>query len=458
MPPLVPVRLSPERMQSIGVQTATVTRTVVNDEIRATGTVGMDEHLISSVQVRFKGYIRRVFASASLQFVRQGAPLFTIYSPELVAAENEYLVALRNRDRLQSSTVEGVGSSAADLVTAAEARLRQWDVPDAVIKQVAETGSPVSEMLVSSPASGYIVERNALPNLNVEPATRLYTIADLSRVWVDAQVFPEDVGRVKPGDPAAITLDAYAGRTIHGRVESILPQVDTTTRTGRIRIDLANPQVLLKPGMYVKVVFNVSLGPQIVIPATAVLMTGINSVAFLYREHGQLIPQTVETGQRVGDNVIVLKGLSSGQRVVSSANFLVDSESQLQAAAGAFTPPPPGAGTPTQTPSQQITIDFTTTPSPPQRGNNQFRARLTDTQGKPVSNANVTVVFYMAAMPAMGMAAMTTRSELQPSEQGVYSGSGKLESGGTWQVTITARRGGTVLGAKQMNMTATGGM
>ena len=458
MPPLAPIQLSPGRMQSIGVQTATVTRTVLKDDIRATGTVGMDEHLVSYVQVRFNGYIRRVFASASLQFVRQGDPLFTIYSPELVAAENEYLVALRNRDRLESSTVEGVRSSAADLVTAAEARLRQWNVPDTVIKQVAETGSPVSDMLVSSPVSGYIVERNAFPNLNVEPATRLYTIADLSRVWVDAQVFPEDIGRLKPGDPADITLDAYAGQTIHGRIESILPQVDTTTRTGRIRIDLANPEVRLKPGMYVNAIFKVSLGPQIVIPATAVLMTGTNSVAFLYLDDGQLIPQTVETGQRVGDNVIVLKGLSSGQRVVSSANFLVDSESQLQAAAGTFTPPPPGAGTATQTPAQQITIDFTTTPSPPQRGNNQFRVQLTDIQGKPVSNANVTVVFYMAAMPAMGMAAMTTTSELQPSEPGVYSGSGKLESGGTWQVTITARRGGTVLGAKQMNVTATGGM
>lgn len=456
-PPLAPVQLSPERIQSIGVETATVTRTVVTDDIRATGTVGINERLISYVQVRFQGYIRRVFASASLQFVKKGDPLFTIYSPELVAAENEYLVALRNRDRLQSSTVEGVGSSAADLVTAAEARLRQWDVPDAVIKQVAEIDSPVSEMLVASPTSGYIIERNALPNSYVEPATRLYTLANLSRVWVDAQLFPEDIGRVKPGDPADITVDAYPGRTIHGRIESILPQVDMTTRTGRVRIDLPNPGVRLKPGMYVNVDFRISLGSHMVVPASAVFMTGAKSIAFLYRDDGQLTPQPVEPGQRVGDNLIVLKGLSTGQRVVSSANFLVDSESELQAAVGAFTPPAPGAGTATQRP-EQITIDFTTLPSPPQRGNNQFRARLTDAQSKPISNANVTVVFYMPAMPAMGMAAMTTKSELQLTQPGVYSGSGTLESGGTWQVTITARRGGAVLGTKQMNIAATGGM
>lgn len=456
--PLAPVQVSPERMQSIGVQTAEVTRTVVTSDVRATGTVGINEHLISYVQVRFSGYIRVVFASASLQFVKKGDPLFTIYSPELVAAENDYLVALRNRDRLQASTIEGVGSSAADLVVAAEARLRQWDVSDAVIKQVAETGSPVAEMLVSAPASGYIIERNALPNLNVEPSTRLYTLADLSRVWIDAQIFPEDLGRVKPGDPADITVDAYPGRTFRGRIDSVLPQIDLTTRTGRVRIDLPNPEVRLKPGMYVNVDSRISLGSQVVVPAGAVLMTGTKSIAFLYRGDGRLIPQPVEPGQRVGDNLIVLKGLSSGQRVVSSANFLIDSESQLQAAAGAFTPPVPGAGRVEQKPEQQSTIDFTTVPSPPQKGNNQFRLRLTDAQGKPVSNANVTVVFYMAAMPAMGMAAMTTKSELQTTGPGVYSGSGKLDSGGTWQVTITARHGGTVLGTKQMNITATGGM
>jgi Cu(I)/Ag(I) efflux system membrane fusion protein/cobalt-zinc-cadmium efflux system membrane fusion protein len=457
-PQLAPVQLSPERMQSIGVQTAMVTRTIVTDDIRATGSVAINERLVSYVQVRFSGYIRKVFASASLQFVQKGDPLFTIYSPELVAAENEYLVALRNRNRLQSSAVEGVGSGAADLVSAAEARLRQWDISDLVIKQAAETGSPVSEILVTAPTSGYITERNALPNLYVEPATRLYTLADLSRVWVDAQLFPEDIGRVRPGDAANITVDAYPGRAIRGRIESILPQVDMSTRTGRVRIDLPNPGLRLKPGMYANVDSKVSLGSQVIVPAAAVLMTGTGAMAFLYQSDGQLVPREVQAGPRIGDNLIILKGLSPGQQVVSSANFLVDSESQLQAAAGAFTPPAPGAGNAPQVLAQQITIEFSTVPSPPQKGKNEFRVRLTDTQGKPISNANVAVVFHMAAMPAMGMAAMATKSELDPTGPGAYSGSGTLESGGTWQVTITVRRGGAVLGAKQMNVTATGGM
>lgn len=456
-PALAPIQLSPERLQSIGVETAVVTRGPVSDDIRATGTVAINERLLSYVQVRFSGYIRKVFANAPLQFVKKGDPLFTIYSPELVAAENEYLVALRNQTRLQSSALEGVAEGASELVSSANARLRQWDVPASVIQQVEGTRAPVSEMLVTAPASGFITERNALPNLYVEPATRLYTLADLSRVWVDAQVFPEDMVRFKPGDTAEITSDAYGGRTIRGRIEAVLPEVDMATRTGRIRLDLSNADLRLKPGMYVNVDLKVSLGTQLTVPSTAVLMTGTRSIVFLDRGNGQLVPQDVEVGQRVGERSIILKGLSSGQRVVSSANFLVDSESQLQAAAGAFSPTVPGAGV-MQSGQQQVNIDLTTVPSPPQKGNNQFRVKLTDSQGKPIPDATVTVVFYMAAMPAMGMAAMSTKSDLQTSSSGIYTGSGVLGSGGTWQITITARRNGSVLASKQLSMNATGGM
>lgn len=458
VPALAPVQMSAERMQSIGIETALVERGQVAEDIRATGTVVINDRLLSYVQVRFSGYIRKVFASAALQFVRQGDPLFTIYSPELVAAENEYLVALQNQRRLQASTIDGVSSGATDLVKGAEARLRQWDLPESVIRQVSETGSPVSEMVVTAPSSGYITERNALPNLFVEPATRLYTLADLSQVWVEAQLFPEDIGRVKAGDVAEITMDAYPGRTVRGHIEMVLPQVDMATRTGRVRIELPNPGVRLKPGMYVNADLKLGLGQQTTVPATAVLMTGARSVAFLYRNDGQLIPTDVETGQPIGDKLVILKGLSPGQRVVSSANFLVDSESQLQAAAGAFAPPSPVQNAAAQTSGQQLNIDFTTAPNPPQRGNNRFRVRVTDAQGKPVFDAGVTVTFYMPAMPAMGMAAMTTQSALQPSGPGVYDGSAALQSGGTWQVTITVRRGGSAIGTKQIDLNATGGM
>jgi Cu(I)/Ag(I) efflux system membrane fusion protein/cobalt-zinc-cadmium efflux system membrane fusion protein len=446
-------------MQSIGVEIASVERTTVTDDIRATGIVAVNERLLSYVQVRFSGYIRTVFANAPFQFVQKGDPLFTIYSPEVATAENEYLVALRNRDRLRSSAVDGVASGAADLVNGAEARLLQWDVPENVLKQVAAKGSEIPDLVVRAPVSGYITERGALPNLFVEPATRLYTLADLSQIWVNAAIFPEDIGRIKPGDVADISVDAYPGRTVRGRIEVILPEVDPTTRTGRARIELRNPDLRFKPGMYVNADLKVNLGRQVTVPANAVLMNGNRSTAFVYRDDGRLVPQDMEVGGRVGDKLIVLKGLTPGQKVVSSANFLFDSESQLQAAAGGFTPPPPGAGTSTQaSQQQQINIGLSTVPSPPQRGSNKLEVRLTDAQRKAVNEVNVSVVFYMAAMPAMGMAAMTARSELDPTGGGLYRGTAVLESGGTWQVTISVRRGGSVVATKQLSVNATGSM
>jgi Cu(I)/Ag(I) efflux system membrane fusion protein/cobalt-zinc-cadmium efflux system membrane fusion protein len=458
--PLAPVQLTPERMQSIGVRTGTVEWKQITDHIRATGNVDTNERLVSYVQVRFSGYIRKVFANATYQFVKKGDPLFTIYSPDIVAAQNEYLLALRNENLLGQSAVDGVASGTHALTAAAEARLRQWDIPQAEIAGVKETRQPISDLQIGSPVSGYITERNALPNLYADPSTRLYTIADLSRVWVYAQVFQDDVGRLKPGDPARITVDSYSGRVFSGRIESILPQVDLATRTVRIRLDIANPDLKLKPGMFVNVDFDTNLGRQLIVPSSAVLQSGVRQLAFVDQGGGRLEPKEVATGARVGDDLIILKGLSAHQRVVTSANFLIDSESQLQAAAGSYAPPPPGASAAAPQPSQngRATIQFTTNPAPPRKGSNVFRVSLTQPNGVPLSGADVSVTFYMPAMPAMGMAAMTTTSKLTATADGVYQGTGVLESGGSWQVTISAQKSGQAIATKQLRVNATGGM
>ncbi len=458
--PLAPLQLTPERMQSIGVETGTVEWKQISDHIHATGTVDINERLVSYVQVRFSGYVRKVFADATYQFVNKGDPLFTIYSPELIASQNEYLLALQSEHRLSRSTVDGVASGAAALTEAAAARLRQWDIPQTEIAAVKEAGKPIPDLEITSPVSGYITERNALPNLYVEPATRLYSIADLSRVWVYAQIFQDDVGRLKPGDAARITVDSYSGRVFHGRIESILPQVDMATRTVRVRLDIANPEVRLKPGMFVNADFETNLGRQLVVPASAVLQSGTRQLTFLDQGEGRLVPKEVVTGPRVGDALIVVSGLSAHQRVVTSANFLIDSESQLQAAAGSYLPPPPGASAATPQPSQnaQANIEFTTDPVPPRKGNNVIRVKLTDAKATPVTGADVSVTFYMAAMPAMGMAAMTTTVKLNGVDGGMYQGAGVLQSGGTWQVTISAQKNGQSLGTKQLHVNATGGM
>jgi len=459
---LAPVQLTPERMQSIGVKTGTVEYKQLSDDIRATGTVEIDERLLSYVQVRFPGYLREVFANATYQYVRKGEPLFTIYSPDLVATQQEYLLAQRNQKLLQSSSVDGVAAGAATLSAAAEQRLEQWEVPQSEVAKLKEKGKPVTDLTVYSPVSGYITERNALPNLYVEPSTRLYTVADLSRVWVNAQIFQDDIGRLKPGDRTAITVDSYPGRTFAGAIEEILPQVDMATRTVRVRLAIANPGLKLKPGMFVNVDLKTSLGRQLVVPASAVFQSGTRQLVFLDHGNGSLEPKEIAVGPRVGDDFVVLMGLEAHQSIVTSANFLIDSESQLQAAAGAFVPPAPGAGSNSSSTSApaaaQVNVDFTSDPNPPKKGSNVLRVRLTGTGNTPVTGASVTVTFYMAGMPAMGMAAMNTTSTLTDKGNGLYEGGASLSSGGTWQVTIAARKDSQLIATKQLRVNVEGGM
>ena len=458
---LTPIQLTPQRMQSIGVRFGTVAYKTVSDEIRVTGNVDADETRISYVQVRFPGWIRKVYADATYRYVRKGQSLFTIYSPDLVATEQEYLLARQNQQQLSSSTVAGVSAGAASLANAAEERLAQWEVPQEEIFKLESTGKVITDLTFNAPASGYITEKNVLPNMYVQPDTKLYTVADLSTVWVNAQVFQPDIGKIKPGDGAQITVDAYPGKTFSGRVDQILPQVDANTRTVRVRLVLANPQLKLKPGMYVNVVLKVSLGQQLVVPASAVLQSGTSQVVFVNRGDGNLEPRQVMTGARVGDEFIVTKGLKPSESIVTSANFLIDSESQLQAAAGGYVPPPPGAGGASASSSSQAAqanAELTTEPSPPHKGSNIFRVKLTGANKSPISGAQVVVTFYMAAMPAMGMAAMNTHVNLAYKGNGMYEGKGDLGSGGTWQVTITAIQNGQTIASKHFTVNAEGGM
>jgi RND family efflux transporter MFP subunit len=458
--PLVPVQLSPERMQSIGVTFGSVQMRDIRGEIRATGNVDVDERRVAYVQTRFAGWLRKVYANASYQFVRKGQPLFTIYSPDLVTTQQEYLLAIRNQRQLQTSSVSGVSQGAVSLVTAARDRLRQWNISDSEISKIEQSAKPITELTIYSPVSGYLTERNALPNMFVQPETKLYTVADLSSVWVHAQVFQNDIAKLNPGDPAEVTVDAYPGKLFRGRVEQILPQVDLSTRTVRVRLTLPNPNLLLKPGMFVNVSLKTPARQAMVVPASAVLRSGTKQIVFIDRGNGMLDPKEVQLRERVGDAYLVEKGLAVGDHVVTSANFLIDSESQLQAAAGAFTPPPPGAGgaAAMREPAQQARAELNTDPDPPHKGKNTFRVKLSTADGKPISGAQVTVTFFMAAMPAMGMAEMKTASTLKDKGNGTYEGGGELGSGGTWQVTILARQNGRVLVNKQLTVSATGGM
>ena len=455
---LAPLHLTADQENAIGVRVGTAEYKEFSDDIRATGIVAVDERLLSYVQVRFSGYVRKVFANAIYEYVRKGQPLFTIYSPELLATQQEYLLARQNQASVSNSPVEGVASGAANLSAAAEQRLEQWDVPVSELARLKQTASPITDLTINSPVSGYITELNAVANLFVQPATRLYSIADLSRVWVNAEVFQNDAGRLKPGNTASITVDAYPGRTFTGRVEEILPQVDAATRTVQARIVVSNSGLKLKPGMFVNVDLNCASGRQLAVPAAAVFQTGTRQLVFLDEGNGAYVPQEVTLGPASGDEVAVLSGLQPHQRIVTSANFLLDSESQLQAAAGApaVSNSAQTAGTASQQPTASIA--FSTDPATPAKGENVFRVKLTSARGAPLDGAAVTVTFYMPAMPAMGMSAMKTSVKLTPKGSGIYEGAGQLGSGGSWQVSITAEQNGKTIAVKQTRVNAEGGM
>ena len=458
-PPLGPVQLSPQRLQSIGVRISEVQNKEVDDRIPTTGNVAVDETRLAYVQVRFSGYIQKVFADATYQYVRKGQPLFTLYSPDLVATEREYLLARKNQQQLFRSADSEIASDAASLVEAAAARLTQWGIPQREIQRLESTGQVQQALEVDSPVSGYITEREALPNKYAEPDTRLYTMADLSTIWVFAQVFQNDLGRIVVGHAASLTVDTYPGKTFSGRVDFIYPEIDATTRTARVRLKFPNPHLDLVPGMFVNLSLTVPAGRHPVVPATGVLQTGTRQVVFVDHGGGRLEPREVQLGARVGDDYIVLKGLEIGERVVTSANFLIDSESQLQAALGTFESSASGAddtaGTRT---AQQATLDLTTVPSPPRKGSNSLRVRITDANHQPVPSVQVTVTLFMAAMPAMGMAAVRVVVPLEDSGGGLYEGQADLSTGGTWQVSTVARRNDQIVASHQLSIDVTGGM
>src|SRR5947209_7411691 len=231
-----------------------------------------------------------------------------------------------------------------------------------------------------------------------------------------------------------------------------------TTRTVRARLACSNSDLKLTPGMFLNVALKVPMGKKLVIPTSGVLQSGTRQIVFVNRGDGYLEPREVELGARAGDDFVVLKGLKEGEEIVTSANFLIDSESQLQAALGAFTPPPPGAGSAGVINAPQANVEFTTEPNPPRKGRNTIRVKLSEAGGAVIPGAEVSVTFFMPAMPAMGMAAMRTPVTLSDRGNGLYEGSAQLDSGGTWQVTVVAKKNGQTVASKQLSVNATGGM
>lgn len=327
-------RISPEKQQLIGVQYGTVENQSLSKSLRAVGRAAFDETKIVRINPKIEGWIEDVFVDFTGKLVKKGQPLLTIYSPDLVQTQEEYLLALKSRKQLSESPFGEAVNFSESLVQSARRRLELWDVTEAQIKELETRGAPSRTMTLYAPESGFVMTRNAFPKQRVMPETELYQLADLSNIWIVADIYEFEAADIKLGQPATVTLSSYPGRNFSGKITYIYPQVDNTTRTLKVRIELANKDFLLKPDMYADVTLYIGYGNRLVVPQEAVMDSGSEQLVYVSLGDGYFEPRKVQLGAKVDNKYVVIAGLKAGERVVTSGNFLVDSESKLQSAAG----------------------------------------------------------------------------------------------------------------------------
>jgi len=336
LPGQAEVKISPERQQLIGVRTGPVERRPLDQTIRTVGKVDYDERKVAHVHTRIDGWIKQIFANYTGQLVKKNQPLFTLYSPELVATQEEYLLALRARQRLGDSPFADVAAGSAGLLEAARRRLQLWEVSEGQIAELERSGKPLLEVSILSHSDGFVVEKQALEGMRVEAGEDLYTLADLADVWVLADLYEYELPLVQVGQRAGVTLSYYPGEEFRGEVVYIYPYLESQTRTAKMRVELSNPGWKLKPGMFANVEIQTQRGEGLVVPGSAVLDSGEHRIVFVAKGEGRFEPRQVRLGGRAGEGYEVLAGLEEGEEVLTSANFLIDSESQLKAALGAM--------------------------------------------------------------------------------------------------------------------------
>lgn len=328
------VQITPEKQQLIGVEMGSPEYTAASDSIRAVAKVALDETHIAKVQSKIEGWVDEVFVDFTGKYVQKGQPLITVYSPEALATQSELLLAARAKNQAHENPVHEMMASSTNMLEAARKRLSLWDISDEQIDQVLKSGKPIKNLTLYSPISGYVMERNVFSKQKVMPDTMLYTVADLSRVWVIADVYEYEAANVRLLQPATFTLSYLPGKTFRGKVSYIMPQVDKESRTVKVRIDLDNPGNVLKQEMYGDVELKTGGMRRLTVPQSAVVNSGQRQVVFVDRGSGYFEPREIKAGAHLGGRVEILSGLKPEDRIVISGNFLIDSESQMKQAAG----------------------------------------------------------------------------------------------------------------------------
>lgn len=466
--------------QLIGVRSAPAAHRSLEQEIRTVGTVDYDERRLSQVTLKVSGWVKDVFVNSVGRPVRKGEPLFTLYSPDLLATQDEYLLAVKTQAQLAASPLAEAKANAVALVASARDRLRLWDLTDAQITTLERRGTAEPVLTVYAPSSGIVLKREALPGKYVEPGITLYELADLSTVWIYADIYESEVAAVKLKQPVSVTFASYPADIFRGNVAYVYPSLNTEARTVRVRLELPNPGLKLKPGMYGNVILQTDAVNTLVVPKEAVLETGLRQLVFLDRGLGRYEPAPVKLGRRSQDDVEVLEGLKEGDRIVTSANFLLDAESKLASASsmqammgriGMADWQMRGAheGKMEDMPGMEmgskngmtvaetrrmdgLTLSLTAVPEKPKAGEVLLRLKLTDQAGKAVTNAQVLFVY---TMPMPGMT--DSKATAHHTKEGLYEGKVMLGMGGTWVVTVNVTIPGREPIAEQFQFAVAGG-
>lgn len=325
------VEIPLDKQQLMGVKTVAVSYLPLQKTLRTVGRVEYDERRLTTVNTKIEGWIERLYVDYTGKYVRKGDPLVAIYSPELLATQREFLNVLSWSRKAKTGDLDGmVVSDASALVDAARQRLKLWDISDAQIRGIEETGKPIRTLTIFSPVSGFVVQKTALKGSRVMPGEKLFDLADLSSVWILADIYEQDIALIAVDQSVVVALDSFPGRTFTSRVDYVYPTLAGDTRTAKIRLTLPNPGGKLKPQMFAKIEVRIDLGRKLVIPDEAVIDTGTRQVAYVDKGDGYFEPREIMSGTRADGMREVVKGLKAGEKVAASAAFLIDSEAQLK--------------------------------------------------------------------------------------------------------------------------------
>ena len=330
------IKISTEKVQKLGVRSEAAQLRSLDKTIRVAGRIEPDERRIYTIAPKFEGYVERLLVNATGQSVLKGQALLEVYSPELVSAQREYVIAAKGVDALKNAGSETQGGMK-QLAEASLLRLKNWDVSEAQLKALAVSGETKRTLSFRSPVSGIVTEKKALQGMRFMPGEMLYQVSDLSSIWVIADVFEQDIALVKLGAKAKIKVNAYPDKQFEGKVSYVYPTLNAMTRTVPVRLELANPGLLLKPAMFAQVELPVSAKTAVItVPVSAIIDSGTRQIVLIQQGEGRFEPREVKLGARSDTHIEVIDGVKDGELVVIAANFLIDAESNLKAAVGGF--------------------------------------------------------------------------------------------------------------------------